>query len=299
MNNDKVRTKSAEKALSLPPPQREDFVKKKFWINYDDAVKVLEELDLLLKATPEDRMPCLLTIAESNNGKSDLFDYFRKKHPPVGDDNGNAVSIPLLCVSAPASPDEAEFLSNIITEFGVPFNPAQKPRLLLAQALRLIHEYKVRLLLIDEFNQIGTGTAGKQRHFLHRLRLFSKAARISIAGAGTPESIGLTTLDRQFKTRFPLFPLRRWKKGEDRTLSLLAAIECRLPFPEWSNLDSISFSNRLIDESEGTIGDLIELTEKMACYAISVGASRLTVEMIKDVGWIKPSQRASSIKAML
>jgi hypothetical protein len=72
-----------------------------------------------------------------------------------------------------------------------------------------------------------------------------------------------------------------------------------IPLAEPSGLSEPRFAQRLLAESDATIGDAWDLLELMAVHAIESGASRLNVDMIAKVGWIRPSERVRYAQATM
>lgn len=127
---------------------------------------------------------------------------------------------------------------------------------------------------------------------LNVLKTFSTRRQISIIGAGTTAASQLMQLDTQFSTRFVPEALPLWERGR-AWQSLLATFERLIPLPEQSGLASAGFGTRLHAESEGNIGHVWDLLERMATHAIETGAERLTAAMIGEVDWVLPSERVA------
>ena len=53
------------------------------WIGYPRAVDALERLESLLTWPDKQRMPNLLILGPTNNGKSMIVEKFRRLHPPA------------------------------------------------------------------------------------------------------------------------------------------------------------------------------------------------------------------------
>lgn len=289
----------ARSALALPPDKRIAYVKRKRWIPYPVATEAEKKLLDLMNHPKVERMPCALIVGESNNGKSSLLAHFYSKHEPVETNGGTIVQVPALMISAPTYANESELLVNIIKAFGVPYNPNDKPIKLFDQAIRNLITYKVRLLLIDEFNLISIGTTSEQRKVLNRIRMVGKHAGICIAAAGTRQAIPLLSHESQFANRFEPVPLRKWKEDNDDSLDLLATIESDLPFPEASELDGEGFAPAIVSATEGTIGGILELIAKMSEYAISHGKPNLAKSYIKECGWVPYSKRSHIADGLL
>ena len=128
-----------DKHLESLLPETREMVKKSIeerimyileerWIPYPRAQQLLDKLELLLMRPTKTRMPCLLIVGESNNGKSSLVKYFRRNHPPndgqnVSEEQSKDHSIyPVFYLeSCPPEPDEKRLYDDIFRELMVPF----------------------------------------------------------------------------------------------------------------------------------------------------------------------------------
>ena len=95
----------------LPGEERLRFVSADRWIGYTRAAAALERLEELYGWPGRQRMPNMLLIGPTNNGKSMIIEKFRRGHPPIShpdreDDPGDgradavrALGDPVLCRS--------------------------------------------------------------------------------------------------------------------------------------------------------------------------------------------------------
>ncbi len=60
--------------------QRIKHVKEFRWIGYTDSIKILKKMHDLLDYPKSSRMPNLLLVGDSNNGKTVLLNQFHKRH---------------------------------------------------------------------------------------------------------------------------------------------------------------------------------------------------------------------------
>lgn len=71
------------------------------WIGYDSAVRIREQIESLLDHPKTHRMPNLVLIGESNNGKSMILNSVRDRANPAYDINVTKVQLPVIMVQAP------------------------------------------------------------------------------------------------------------------------------------------------------------------------------------------------------
>ena len=95
---------------------------KESWIGYEAANSIITQVERLLKMPQKSRMPNLLIIGDTNNGKTSILNRLLKRHPTDDNINGDAKIIPLIRVQAPPDADEGNFYNLILRELGVPFS---------------------------------------------------------------------------------------------------------------------------------------------------------------------------------
>lgn len=86
----------------LSASERIDQIRADRWIGYPKAVEAVDRLQTPLGWPRKQRMPNLLLIGPTNNGKSMIIERFRRQHlPRTGPDREH---IPVVCVQMPAEP---------------------------------------------------------------------------------------------------------------------------------------------------------------------------------------------------
>ncbi|WP_245668281.1 TniB family NTP-binding protein [Nocardia xishanensis] len=93
---------SAQRIALLPAVERVRHVRADRWIGYTRATEALARLEALLTMPSKQRMPDLLLIGPTNNGKSMIIEKFRRDHPPIS--HTDREEIPVLAVQMPSEP---------------------------------------------------------------------------------------------------------------------------------------------------------------------------------------------------
>ena len=127
---------------------------------------------------------------------------------------------------------------------------------------------------------------------MNALKTLNNKLFIPIVLLGTKNALQAVGTDVQIISRFPPVTLPKWRLDRDY-LSLLASIEKTLPLKKASNLASKELGPKILDLSEGSIGDIVDLVNKTAIRAIETAAERITAKEIAECGFSKPSQRIS------
>lgn len=137
---------SVQVQARLPADERIRHVRAERWIGYPRALAALERLETLFSWPSRQRMPNLLLIGPTNNGKSMLIEKFRRSHPPrVLPDRED---LPVLCVQMPSEPSVSRFYMALLAALGAPLVPRQRFADLERLALTLLRAVGVRMLII-------------------------------------------------------------------------------------------------------------------------------------------------------
>lgn len=287
MNTYKHLTPEVAEALTLPTPERLEFCQSDRWVGYTRAAQVLKQLDQLLIYPKTLRMPNLLIVGRSGNGKSSILERFAHRHPVQVTESGSPIA-PLLQVQMPDTPDETELWSTMLWSLGISHREKDPAHLKKRQVKATLQYAQVRLLVIDEFNNL-TNAGKKASDLLAAIKGLSNDLKISIVAAGTQAAINALNSDPQMKSRFEPAVLDRWKL-DNEYLRFLASYEKLLPLAEPSDLASRHLAPAIYGMAGETIGGTVKLLKKAACCAIEMGQERIDEKVLKNIGWTKPGE---------
>lgn len=267
-------------------------IRSERWITYAQAERALLQLDDLLTFPKRTRMPNLLLVGPTNNGKTMILEKFRRSHPPTpaSATEFGAANVPVLMVQMPAAPDESRFFGAILKELGLPhLLPA---RVVKRQdvAVQLLQETGVRLLIIDEVHNILSGSRLHQRRLLNLLRWLGNELQIPLVASGTAEALHAIQSDDQLANRFEPLALPRWSDGAQYR-QLLSTLEVLLPLRQPSHLARPALARKILASAEGVLGEVLTLVTRAATHAISSGTEAITMKTIDEMDFIPPSQR--------
>jgi len=94
-----LRQASAEMAV-MADDFRIRAIQSGFWVPYQRAKEILADMETLFAHPPINRMPHMMIVAPSNNGKTELLRHFLNLHPADPNPNGEAAKYPVIYVSA-------------------------------------------------------------------------------------------------------------------------------------------------------------------------------------------------------
>jgi hypothetical protein len=262
------------------------------WIGYARAEAALAALDDLLSFPKRTRMPNLLVVGPTNNGKTMIVEKFRRSHPAIEaiDAPDGVASLPVIKVQMPPGPDEGRLFGSILEALGMPYPPRQRIAIRQDVAMRMLRGTGVRMLVIDELHNLLSGTAQQQRRLLNLLRWLGNELQVPLVGVGTVEALRAIRSDDQLANRFEPFPLPLWTDGEAYR-RLLGTLEAALPLRRPSSLAEGPLAAKILTASEGVLGEIIATVTRSAVLAVRSGAERITAGQIDESGFIRPSER--------
>ncbi len=276
----------AQGLARLPADERIHRLRADRWIGYPRAVEALNRLEALYAWPNKQRMPNLLLVGPTNNGKSMIVEKFRRTHPASSD--ADQEHIPVLVVQMPSEPSVIRFYVALLAAMGAPLRP--RPRLpeMEQLALALLRKVGVRMLVIDELHNVLAGNSVNRREFLNLLRFLGNELRIPLVGVGTRCLLG-DPLGRPVGK-----PLRADDAagvgGQRRLLLTAGQLRGFAPAAATSSIATLDMARYLLTRSEGTIGELAHLLMAAAVAAVESGEAinHRTLSMADYTG---PSER--------
>jgi len=237
-------------------------------------------------------MPNLLVVGDTNNGKTMLVKRFCAQHPPSDNPEGEAISVPVLYVQAPPVPDENRFYNAILELLFAPYKPGDRVDRKQFQALKLMRQVDLRLLVIDEIHHILAGTLSRQKAFLNVIKYLGNELEIPIVAVGTLGAFRAIQTDPQLSNRFDHAVLPRWD-NDDNFLRLLMSFEKMLPLRLRSDLHEGSLADRIYSMSEGYLGEISQLLVDAAVHAVETRHECIDGKVLGTIRWVAPSRRRS------
>ncbi len=287
-------SKNATEALNLPNDTRIEKIKQSKWIGYTRARNILDKMEDLLYYPPKHRMPNLLIVGDTNNGKTMIIKRFLKFHPPDENLSGNAIIAPVILIQAPPTPDEGRFYNAILEHLFAPYKPNDRVDKKQAQVIRILKTIGLKMLIIDEIQHILAGNMNKQRQFLNVIKFLGNELMIPIVAVGTKDAFRAIQTDPQLSNRFEPALLPHWDIDTE-FLQLLASFEKILPLKKPSNLTNKELALNILSKSEGTIGEISSFLTLAAIEAIKNGQEYIDSKLINKLNWIAPSDRQKVI----
>jgi hypothetical protein len=262
------------------------------WIGYARAQAALAAIDDVLSFPKRTRMPNLLLVGPTNNGKTMIVEKFRRSHPMLAaaDAQGGVAQMPVLKMQMPAGPDERRFFAAILDELGMGQWRGDSMAARQSSAVSLMRATNVRMLVIDELHNLLSGSRVQQRRLLNLLRWLGNELQIPLVGVGTAEALRAIRSDDQLVNRFVPISLPVWSE-DDEYRRLLSTFEALLPLRKPSRLAEPALAGKIFSRSEGVLGEIVAIVTRSAVDAVLSGAEAISSQMIEKGGFIAPSDR--------
>lgn len=265
------------------------------WIAYTRAQMALDCMEVLLNYPKKQRMPNMLMIGPTNNGKTMIIEKFRKDHSVTARKGGDQELIPVIVVQVPCDPSVARFYAMILASLGAPVGPRMRLVDLEQLVLKLLRTVKAQMLIIDELHNILAGNLNVRRAFMNLLRFLGNELRIPIVGVGTREAYLAISTDGQLENRFEPFPLPYWEEGDD-LLALLASFGATLPLKQPSTIATTDMSKYILEKTGGTIGEIAKLLMAAAIEAVNTEEECINQRTLQLAKYQSPRERRKAFE---
>jgi type II secretory pathway predicted ATPase ExeA len=284
--------------LELPVAERRKAIEEMKWISYTRARLIAQKMHDLLHHPPCYRMPNLLVVGDTGNGKTHIIRRFAGGHPYYTREEDGHLIAPVIYLQAPTDADERSFYHALLDITGTPYRAADRVDRKQRQVINTLRHLETRLLIIDEIQHVLAGNRTRQRQFLNVLKYLSNELMLPLVGAGIGTAFNAIRNDEQLASRFEPIGLPRWKMGEEY-LRLLLTFERLLPLKKPSNLAEEKLAYKLLSMSEGNLGELTKILQRAAIQAIHMQEERISLAMLGQLDYSPNTERASYEKLMM
>lgn len=288
--------------LSQEDETRIDQIKGNTWIGYDRVLSIRAQMDALLRHPRTHRMPNLALIGETNNGKTMLLRNFAKHHNPPSDPNAEKTILPVLLVETPPSPDEGRLYYAMLDRLCAAGSAREPEDSKLRRIKIILQHLETKMIVLDDFFNIGAGTPTRRRKFLNALRNLSNDLQMPIVVSGTPETLNALSVDPSIANRFKPVFLPRWKESNMAEFArFVMSVEKTLLLKKQCDLINETALKRLLIFGEGLLGEIVAILKLLAESAIrsgkeSIDADMLTKKHLGSLGWVMPSDRSRHLE---
>jgi hypothetical protein len=255
---------NAAAMLGKPLAERIKYLDEDKWCGYPIAQEALKRMQRLFDTSKRMRMPNMALLGGPGFGKTHILEKFMSLHPGSDHPDGRRSYAPVIGIEAPPAADSKALLQRFLRVLCVPYRKSASDESLQSALVREMTTCSTRLVIIDEFHDILTGSNKKQREMLSRIKDLSNASRVPIVIAGLPTIQMALHADDQLRDRFEPFALKAWKVDDPEYLRLLASFEELIPLPKPSNLSNPYKSAEIHKYAGGSIGRTARLVNYAA-----------------------------------
>lgn len=257
------------------------YIRRDRFVLHRRAEDVLTDLEMLYRMEDAVRPQGRLIVGRSLMGKSTIFDEFLRNHRASDNPEGDAAVVPVLLVQYPEAASEGIY-PEILAKLNARLPVNAQPRIQRKAAVELLKSIGLRVLLIDELHNVLEGSANAQRKGLNSIKYLMNELRRPVVCAGTVEVFNAIKTDPQLDSRLRRLPLARFKDDADFQ-ELLAGFELLLPLREASGLYDETLSTQIFQVTRGIVGEVVDLLNNAAIYAIENELECITEDVIKAV----------------
>jgi DNA polymerase III delta prime subunit len=260
------------------------------WVEYDSAMKIIDNLKELFRKPRQPQMPNLLFTGDSGNGKTTIIRRFQELYGHYDNiDQGyeeeidESVGWPVILISTLHRPSEKSLYISILQSFYVFYDPLKSPAELRGQVIHYCRYCYVEMLIFDEFHSLLNGSLDKQREVLNAIRLLGDELEIPIVGVGTQDAVRVLQADPLYASRFNKIALPRWEANQEFRRLLTDFMTYYLPLKKPSQFERPELVEILYILCNGKIGNLRPLLVECAIEAVTSGKEQIDETIILKV----------------
>lgn len=275
--------------LGQPLDARVHYILSERFIRYQAAQEIIDHITFLAMHPPQTRAWGLGVVAPPGSGKTMLALAVKKSvgaSESLRPSQGRATQ-PAIMITMTGVRDAISLDRRILLELGYPLNHRLTVVDRESLTMRLLVDARVRILLIDEIQDLLTSTPRQQRLALDHVKLIMNTVRIPIMVLGIKDAIEAMQTDPHLSERFDWRTLPLWK-NDNNTRELLNALERELPLRNASNLSSTTLTRKIVKISNGSLARLCRLVCHAAVIAASDGSDRITESTLEKVSLAIP-----------
>ena len=270
----------ARALMDAPDVQRANAMLLDRFFTHERLEPILDHIEFLRHSPPHSRASGLIVSGVPGSGKTMLAEHVLRRYPPQESENGRPPTMPVLSISMTGGREAKILYNRMLERLGVPdvarYVGSDRERMV----LKTCRAAGVRMLILDELQDLLTSTARQQRIALDTIKFLMNELSLPILALGTDEAPHAMKVDQHLNARFDQRVLPVWK--QDAYLeNLLDAVERKLPLARPSHLIGLQLSALLLKLSGGTLHKMMKLITYAAAHAVESGTEQITPQLLQ------------------
>jgi len=267
---------------------RLDYIEGDQWVPYGQAEEGLELLRKTVTIRDQLSPRGVILLAESQMGKSAIIEAFRLENPASDNTSGEHIKVPVLVLQFPDSGGEGVY-GEICRTLNVSLSSRPTALELRSEALGVMEDSGVQVLVIDELANVLTGHATTKQRNMNQIKFIMNERRRPVVLGVTPEAYAFIKADKQIRFRFKKHQLHMLRHDE---LSLFVKGWIYIqPLRKPSDVGR-NFLQEVHERTGGHVGTIVLLLRELARKAIETGAECINEDVLKLVEFIDDSEVA-------
>lgn len=266
--------------LDLPKAERARRMLLERFIGHERLIPIIDHIAFLCLQPPQTRASGLVVSGRPGSGKTMLATAIHRRFPPQPATEVKPSTMPVLTISMTGAREAKTLYNRMLTALEVPdalsYAGSDRERM----ALKTCAAAGVRLLLVDEIQDILTSTARQQRIALDTIKFLMNELHLPIVALGTAEAPKAMQLDEHLNARFRYRELPVWKQ-DGYLVNFLDALEASLPLAKPSLLSSMPMMAAILRLSGGVLDRIVKTICYAAAHAVETGDECITVTLLE------------------
>jgi hypothetical protein len=266
--------------LELPDLERANRMLIDRFITHERLQPIMDHIDFLRFSPPKSRASGLVVSGLPGSGKTMIARAIERRYPPIAAEGSKAASLPVLTIEMTGAREARALYDRILTELGVPdpkrYVGSDRERMV----LKLCRAANLRLLVVDEIQDILTSTARQQRIALDTIKFLMNQLSLPVLALGTAQAPDAMQVDEHLNARFTYRSLPIWKQ-DPYLVNFLDALERVLPLKQPSQLSSLPITTALLRLSDGVLDPMMRLITYAAAHAVESGTEQITPQLLE------------------
>jgi hypothetical protein len=266
--------------LELPDLERANRMLIDRFITHERLQPIMDHIDFLRFSPPKSRASGLVVSGLPGSGKTMIARAIERRYPPIAAEGSKSASLPVLTIEMTGAREARALYDRILTELGVPdpkrYVGSDRERMV----LKLCRAANLRLLVVDEIQDILTSTARQQRIALDTIKFLMNQLSLPVLALGTAQAPDAMQVDEHLNARFTYRSLPIWKQ-DPYLVNFLDALERVLPLKQPSQLSSLPITTALLRLSDGVLDPMMRLITYAAAHAVESGTEQITPQLLE------------------